>query len=117
VKKTILGHGNLGMCICADHYQGITENWSAGTIYCSEVTRRLVIHLLDVKEEYVTALPMDQPLDIQGEQSQAVAFNFVWPLLLLDCDNLVNGVLRWDIDGEQFQATAFQFLTCAVFRL
>ena len=60
------------MLATADHYTGITENWSAGTIYCSEVTGRLVVHLLGVQPEFVHGLPMDIPVDIQGSSSKGV---------------------------------------------
>jgi hypothetical protein len=50
----------------ADHYQGITENWDAGLIYCSEVTARLIIHMLGVNPTLVRRLPMDTPVSLQG---------------------------------------------------
>ncbi|KAL4481424.1 hypothetical protein ABPG72_010577 [Tetrahymena utriculariae] len=38
----------------SDHYQGITPNWNFGTIYCSEVTKKLLLNkfpqLQDVRE-------------------------------------------------------------------
>ena len=75
--------------VFSDHYTGITDPWSAGNIYCSEMTARLVVHLLGVKPEYVQALPMDVPQDIQGHDLDfAIICNFSgllcstrsWPL-------------------------------------
>lgn len=51
---------------CADHYQGITENWDAGLIYCSEVTGTLIVHMLGVNAMLVRRLPMDTPVTVQG---------------------------------------------------
>jgi hypothetical protein len=51
---------------CADHYTGINENWSAGPIYCSEVTAQLVVHLTGVQQQFVHPLPMEKPMVIQG---------------------------------------------------
>lgn len=51
---------------CADHYTGINENWSAGPIYCSEVTAQLVVHLTGVQQQFVHPLPMEKPVVIQG---------------------------------------------------
>ena len=61
-------------CACllsADHYTGITDNWGAGEIYCSEITGRLVVYLLGVKPEFVHVLPMDVPTDVQGIHAAA----------------------------------------------
>lgn len=50
----------------ADHYTGLTDAWSAGPIYCTEVTARLVHHLLGVKRAFLRPLPLDTPTAIQG---------------------------------------------------
>ncbi len=50
----------------ADHYQGITENWDAGLIYCSEITARLIIHMLGVNPTMVRRLPVDTAVTVQG---------------------------------------------------
>ena len=52
--------------LLADHYQGITENWEAGPIYCSEVTGSLIVHMLGVDPTHVRRLPMDAPVTVQG---------------------------------------------------
>ena len=50
----------------ADHYGGLTENWQAGKIYCSEQTARLLQHMdtLHIKPELLIPLPMDTPQQI-----------------------------------------------------
>ena len=50
----------------ADHYQGLSENWSAGPVYCSEVTGRLAMHLCSVPQHYIRTLPMHKPVMVQG---------------------------------------------------
>lgn len=67
----------------ADHYTGISETWSAGPIYCSEVTARLVVHLTGVAQGLVRPLPMDAPQMIQGGGTQGWT-HFQGPLVS-DC--------------------------------
>ena len=50
----------------ADHYTGLSDNWSAGPIYCSAVTARLTAHMLGVAPQFLVALPLDTPTMIQG---------------------------------------------------
>lgn len=52
----------------ADHYQGITERWKAGPIYCSEITGNLVAHMLGVDPQYIHTLPMNEPVTVLGER-------------------------------------------------
>lgn len=60
----------------ADHTSGLTSSWHSYTIYCSEVTRKLVIAKLGVKGELVVGLPLDEPvtinLDEVGEETMTV---------------------------------------------
>lgn len=50
----------------ADHYTGLRDDWSRGPIYCSEVTARLVAHMLGVDPRHLCPLPLDTPTVIQG---------------------------------------------------
>ena len=50
-----------------DHYGGLSETWEFGRIYCSEVTARLVQHMLGVQPDLVHVLPMDTPTLVEGE--------------------------------------------------
>eukprot|EP00191_Tetraselmis_sp_GSL018_P013531 CAMPEP_0177586320 /NCGR_PEP_ID=MMETSP0419_2-20121207/5006_1 /TAXON_ID=582737 /ORGANISM="Tetraselmis sp., Strain GSL018" /LENGTH=1454 /DNA_ID=CAMNT_0019076197 /DNA_START=342 /DNA_END=4706 /DNA_ORIENTATION=+ len=59
----------------ADHYTGITDRWEAGPIYCSEVTGRLVRHLLGVEERFIAPLPIGAPQTIQGVEVTLVDAN------------------------------------------
>lgn len=49
----------------ADHYQGLTDTWDAGPIYCSEVTARLVVKIIGVHPKFVHPLPFDQVRAVQ----------------------------------------------------
>ncbi|KAL6766970.1 LIG6 [Auxenochlorella protothecoides x Auxenochlorella symbiontica] len=64
-----LSHGH------ADHYGGLTDTWSAGPIYCSEVTARFVVHALGVRPSYLHPLPMDTPVMIHGVEVTLVDAN------------------------------------------
>ncbi|KAI8047583.1 DNA repair metallo-beta-lactamase-domain-containing protein [Gilbertella persicaria] len=50
----------------ADHYTGLDRNWTHGPIYCSEVTARLVKRKLGVTEDFIYALPLDEPCLLPG---------------------------------------------------
>lgn len=57
----------------ADHYGGITENWSAGPIYCSPITAALVQHLAGVGPQWLHPIPMDTPTVVQGARAHVQA--------------------------------------------
>ncbi|KAL2645294.1 hypothetical protein R1flu_012881 [Riccia fluitans] len=50
----------------SDHYAGITNLWSKGLIFCSEITARLLKHSLQVTDVLVVPLPMGKPVIIDG---------------------------------------------------
>ncbi|GMH43726.1 hypothetical protein BSKO_11648 [Bryopsis sp. KO-2023] len=50
----------------SDHYTGLTESWEQGPIYCSNVTARLIAHMLGVDKKYLHVLPMNQPQNVDG---------------------------------------------------
>lgn len=52
--------------LLADHYTGLRDDWNRGPIYCSEVTARLVAHMLGVQPRFLCPLPLDTPTTIQG---------------------------------------------------
>lgn len=54
-----LSHGH------GDHYGGLSENWSAGPIYCSAVSARFVAHKCCVRESLLRALPLETPVAIE----------------------------------------------------
>lgn len=60
----------------ADHTAGLTSSWHSYTIYCSEVTKKLVKAKLRVKSELVVGLPLDEPvtinLDEVGQETMTV---------------------------------------------
>lgn len=49
-----------------DHYQGLSERWEAGPIFCSEITGALAVHILGISRCHINILPMDTPVDVQG---------------------------------------------------
>ncbi|KAK9432314.1 beta-lactamase-like protein [Lipomyces doorenjongii] len=48
----------------SDHYGGLSQTWTHGKIYCSEVTGRLVIQQLRVSSEFIVMLPMDERIEL-----------------------------------------------------
>lgn len=47
----------------SDHYMGLTRKF-AGDLYCTEITKRLIISQIKVDESRITALPMNVRVDI-----------------------------------------------------
>ena len=60
----------------ADHTAGLTSSWNTHTIYCSELTKKLVTAKLGVNSDLVTGLPLDEhiiiSLDEQGHETMSV---------------------------------------------
>ncbi|ETW01867.1 hypothetical protein, variant 3 [Aphanomyces invadans] len=54
----------------SDHYTGLTKAFSAGMIYCTAVTAKLVLHCLGVNKKYVHPLPLNQPYVLPDQQGQ-----------------------------------------------
>ncbi|ODV91626.1 hypothetical protein CANCADRAFT_73615 [Tortispora caseinolytica NRRL Y-17796] len=48
----------------ADHYGGLSGQWSHGIIYCSEITAKLVRQNLHVPEHYIRTLPLNLTVSI-----------------------------------------------------
>ena len=55
----------------SDHYAGLTERWSPGPIYCSEVTARVVRERVGVAEEWLRPLPMREAVVVDGGEPSA----------------------------------------------
>lgn len=51
----------------SDHYGGITANWNAGTIYCSEATANLLNQQLRVDRKFIHPLPMFEPIVLESK--------------------------------------------------
>ena len=59
-----------------DHTCGLHAAFDLGTIYCSEVTKRLVVRDMGVKDKLVVALPLDgSPVEIEGVAVTAMDAN------------------------------------------
>ena len=59
----------------SDHYGGLSEKWTAGTVVCSEVTARLVRYKLSVPEHVLRPIPLDTPVDVHGVTVTAIDAN------------------------------------------
>lgn len=65
----------------SDHTIGLTRNFSAGTIYCSEATAALVVELLGVDAKFVHGMRLCEPLEVADGSGGAAR------LTLLDADH------------------------------
>eukprot|EP00898_Chlorokybus_atmophyticus_P005360 jgi/Chlat1/5825/Chrsp4S06177 len=50
----------------SDHYEGISDTWQRGPIYCSAITAKLLARNLGVRPEFIHALPLDEGVDVDG---------------------------------------------------
>ncbi|PSC70071.1 DNA ligase [Micractinium conductrix] len=69
VKAYFLSHAH------SDHYTGLKDDWQRGPIYCSEVTARLIAHMLGVQRRLLVPLQLDTPTTIQGVEVTLVDAN------------------------------------------
>lgn len=56
----------LNVSSISDHTTGLYKSFSAGTIYTSEGTAKLIVELMGVNQERVVALEMDKPHMVAG---------------------------------------------------
>ena len=59
-------HRGLTVLRMPDHYAGLSDTWRSGIIYCSEVTARLAVAIVQVSPDLLRPLPMNTPQTIQG---------------------------------------------------
>ncbi|KAD4888374.1 hypothetical protein E3N88_20447 [Mikania micrantha] len=50
----------------SDHYGGLNANWSRGIIFCSPITARLVVQVLNISESFVVPLPLSESVFVDG---------------------------------------------------
>lgn len=75
----------LHLLLYTDHYGGLSDNWSGGLIYCSEVTARLVHLLTGVPMDLLRPVPMDVTLTVHGAQDRFASPQEPWLLPLCSC--------------------------------
>lgn len=59
----------------SDHTTGLTPNFTAGHIYCSEVTRLLLVHDMGLPEDRISALPLNTPTCVEGVEVTPLCAN------------------------------------------
>ena len=50
----------------SDHTTGLHPAFDLGRIYCSEITKRLLVYDMGVAEKVVVALPMNETTEVEG---------------------------------------------------
>ena len=50
----------------SDHYGGLRESFDAGTIYCSQITAKLVVEVLHVPPSRLKPMPLGQKFEVEG---------------------------------------------------
>ena len=61
----------------ADHYQGLHNEWCRGPIYCSEVTRQLLIRKWPGLSSRATALSVDNTTVVQLAQRATLSITLI----------------------------------------
>jgi DNA ligase 1 len=59
----------------SDHYTGLSERWSAGPVYCSQITANFAHKILGVPLSFLRPLPLDTPTSIEGVEVTLVDAN------------------------------------------
>lgn len=52
----------------SDHTVGLTSSWKNHKIYCSEITKNIVVHKLGVRSDLLVGLPVDIPITISMDE-------------------------------------------------
>ena len=50
----------------ADHYIGLKKSWTNGPIYCSKITRNLVLSKIKPDPNIIISLPVNEPVQIEN---------------------------------------------------
>lgn len=58
-----------------DHTTGLSKSFSAGTIYCTPITAKLLREESRIPEQYVKAVELDEPFTLQGHRITAICAN------------------------------------------
>lgn len=66
-RLTLQAHG--------DHTTGLSGRWSAGPIYCTEITRQLIVSEIGVAPQLVRAVPLEREFTLHGVRIVAVDAN------------------------------------------
>ncbi|KAI4389328.1 hypothetical protein MLD38_001564 [Melastoma candidum] len=59
----------------SDHYTGINSSWSGGVIFCSHITARLLVEVLNVRSSFAVALPVGETVVVDGCQVRLIDAN------------------------------------------
>jgi hypothetical protein len=59
----------------SDHYGGLSKSFDHGTIYCSEVTKKLVVDQLRVSLDRIIALPLNEALMVENVEVTLIDAN------------------------------------------
>ncbi|WPT16117.1 DNA ligase 6 [Picochlorum sp. SENEW3] len=97
----------------SDHYTGLRDSWSAGKVYCSNVTGDLLRVLVDVPEEYIHRLPMNQEIDVAfGVRVTLVTANHC-PGAVIFLFDLPNGKRVVHVGDFRYERSVFRDGACS----
>src|SRR5437016_5104351 len=84
-----------------DHWQGITQTWSYGTIYCSKITRYLLLSKFPLLNDKVIALEMNIPITIHTPDVKNVLGFKEMVVTLIDANHCA-GAVMFLFEGKDF---------------
>jgi len=58
-----------------DHYEGLHSHWNYGTIYCSAISKRLLLAKFDINPKIIVELEIDQTIAIFLDPQKHVSIN------------------------------------------
>ncbi|KAG5440560.1 hypothetical protein PCK2_000385 [Pneumocystis canis] len=98
----------------SDHYKGLTSSWNNGLIYCSKITRNLVINQLKVNSEYVINLPMNEKTLLNNVWVTLIDANHCPGSVIFVFETIKSGKNLKYLHSGDFRASSFQILHPAI---
>ena len=74
-----------------DHLVGLKDGWNSGHIFCSAVTKRLVLQLFSIDEQRLIALPIGEPKIVAGREIVGAGHSF--SVTLVDANHCAGAVM------------------------
>lgn len=83
-----LSHMHSGRLSSTDHYQGITNDWSYGPIYCSEITKRVLLNMFP-RIKGVVGMELNKTYEIFLNEDKSLKAE----VTLFDANHIIGSVM------------------------
>ncbi|GAB2301757.1 hypothetical protein Dimus_035783 [Dionaea muscipula] len=79
----------------SDHYTGLNPTWSRGIIFCSELTSRLLVNVLNIWPQFIVQLPLNRTVLVDGSEVTLIDANH--------CPGAVQFLFKIPVGGGKFE--------------